>query len=104
MENQKLQIQKSSKILLKTLEAQERGFNLKPSLAVAMERLDMEFKNIDNTIDDIFSEFSSFSLFEIKEAIRKGSLGKYGRTFKLNTQEICYWIRENRKEKTNKML
>lgn len=30
----------------------------------------------------------------ILKAIRNGSLGRYGKTFKLSTQEICIWIRE----------
>ena len=68
-----------------------------------MERLDMEFKNIDNTINDICTEFGFIKLSDIKEAIRKGSLGNYGRTFRLNTQEVCYWIREHRKENSNRL-
>jgi hypothetical protein len=39
-------------------------------------------------------------LKEINEAIRLGSLGKYGRTYKLNTQEVCMWIHEYLKSKT----
>jgi hypothetical protein len=27
--------------------------------------------------------------------LRNGGLGKYGRTYKLSTQEVCYWIREH---------
>lgn len=63
----------------------------------------MEFKNIDNTINDICTEFGFCKLSDIKDAIRKGSLGKYGRSFRLNTQEVCYWIREHRKEKSNRL-
>jgi hypothetical protein len=104
MENQTLQKQTNSQALLKTLEVKERGFNLVPSLAIAMERLEMEIKNIDNTIDDICTEFSSNKLSDIKEAIRKGSLGKYGRSYRLSTQEISYWIREYLKEKNAKKI
>jgi hypothetical protein len=89
---------------LKTLEIQERGYNLKPSLAIAMERLEMEIKNIDNTIDDICTEFSFCKLSDIKEAIRKGGLAKYGRSYRLSTQEISYWIRQYLKEKNAKNL
>jgi hypothetical protein len=31
----------------------------------------------------------------IRQALRNGGLGKYGRTYKLSTQEVCYWIREH---------
>ncbi len=104
MENQTLQKQTNSQTLLKTLEIQERGYNLKPSLAIAMERLEMEIKNIDNTIDDICTEFAFCKLSDIKEAIRKGSLAKYGRSYRLSTQEISYWIRQYLKEKNAKNL
>jgi len=89
--------------LLKQLETQARGYNLKPSLAIAMERLDMEFKNIDNTINDICTEFGYIKLSNIKDAIRKGGLGQYGRSYRLSTQEVCYWIREYLKENKNKL-
>ena len=104
MENQTLQTQNNSKISLKQLEVQEIGFNLKPSLAIAMQRTEMELKNIEETIEDIASEFRNLNLSEIKLAIRNGSLGKYGRSFRLSTQEICFWIREHIKENKSKSL
>ena len=77
--------------------------NIKKSLAVAMERTGMDFKSIDNTIQDVASEFPNTKLKTIIEAIRKGSLGAYGRTYKLNTQEVCFWIKEYLKQQ-NKSL
>ena len=82
---------------------QEIGYNLKPSLVIAMQRTEMELKNIDETIEDIYSEFKNISLKEIKTAIRNGSLAKYGRSYRLSTQEVCYWIREYLKENKNKL-
>ncbi len=64
----------------------------------------MELLNIQDTSDFIKDEFSFLSLNEIRKAIRNGSSGKYGRTYKLSTQEICFWIREFMKEKNNKSL
>jgi translation elongation factor EF-1beta len=104
MENQILQTQNNSKTLLKQLEVQEIGFNLKPSLAIAMQRTEMELKNIEETIEDIATEFRHLTISEIKLALRNGSLAKYGRTYKLSTQEVCFWIREYVKEKNNKSL
>ena len=64
----------------------------------------MELKNLDTCIEDIASEFNYLNLWQIKEAIRLGSMGKYGRSFRLSTQEICYWIREFLKENNKKNL
>ena len=36
---------------------------------------------------------------DIQKAIRSGSLGKYGRTYKFTIQEVCFWVREYLKEK-----
>jgi len=69
-----------------------------------MQRTEMELKNIDETIDDIYSEFGHINLGDIKKAIRNGSLAKYGRTYKLSTQEICFWIREFLKSKDSNRL
>ena len=76
---------------------------IKKSLIIAMERLDMQFLNIDYTISDIITEFDFMKLKDLILALRKGALGKYGRSYKLNTQEVCYWIREYQKENKNKL-
>lgn len=76
---------------------------IKKSLIIAMERLDMQFLNIDYTISDIITEFDFLRLKDLIFALRKGALGKYGRSYKLNTQEVCYWIREYQKENKNKL-
>ena len=70
---------------------------------MAMQRLEMELSSIDQTINDINTEFSFVTLSDVRKAIRKGSLAQYGRSYKLSTQEVCYWIREYLKEK-NKNL
>jgi len=99
MELQKSQTQKNLNILLHQLEAQEKEFNLKQSLAVAMERTDCEIKNINNLILDISEEFKSKKLVDIKEAIRQGAFGKFGITYKISTQVVGYWINQYLKEK-----
>ena len=67
-----------------------------------MERLGQDFKNIDNTINDIYDEFKNLLIKDIRQAIRNGSMGIYGKTFTLSTQEVCFWIREYLKtKKTN---
>lgn len=78
-------------------EIQTREFNLKNSLAVAFERTNTQPFNIDKMCLDILIEFPKITNENITAALRSGSLGKYGRTFKLTTQEVCYWIREYQK-------
>jgi hypothetical protein len=99
MENQTLQTQTNLNSLLKQLTAMEYDDSVKKSLAVAMQRTDSEISNIDLTIKDIYFEFKNKKIGDIIEAIRQGSLGKYGLTYKLNTQAVCYWINQYLKEK-----
>lgn|SRR5690606_198338 len=63
------------------------------SIAVAFDRTSTEPFNIDNMVADIHAEFGHLSVNEVMKAIRNGSLGAYGRTYKLCTQEVCVWIR-----------
>jgi len=69
--------------------------NLKLSMSFAFERTRSEKFDITEMVKDILTEFPRVSSDKITEAIRNGSLGKYGRTYKLSTQEVCYWIREH---------
>jgi len=84
---------------LKTLEAQERNTKLKTQLALAMQKTDCEIKNIDWLIIDIVSEFGNKKTIDILEAIKQGSIGKFGISFKLTTQVVGYWINQYLKEK-----
>jgi hypothetical protein len=72
---------------------------LKRSLVLVMQRLNMELPSVNETITDIASEFPYLKLQDIINSLRKGSLGNYGRTYKLSTQEICVWIRKNTETK-----
>lgn len=84
---------------MKTLEAQERDTKLKIQLALAMQKTDCEIKNIDWLINDIVSEFGNKKTIDILEAIKQGSIGKFGISFKLTTQVVGYWINQYLKEK-----
>ena len=72
--------------------------NLQISLALAYERTKTPICELNNTIKDILSEFSYLSNNDLKEAIKNGSLGLYGKTYKLSTQEIFIWIRQYEKD------
>jgi hypothetical protein len=54
-------------------------------------------------IKDVLDEFNRLDTLTIDKHCANGGLGKYGRTYKLSTQEVCYWIREHIKP-INKIL
>ena len=89
------------------LEITTQQSNLMKYIAVAFERTNTEVVNIEKMSFDIISEFPELSDEDFKKAIRNGGLGKYGKTYKLSTQEICIWIREYKNEnhigKTNQI-
>jgi hypothetical protein len=55
-------------------------------------------------INDVLTEFPRVSEDTFIKAIRNGSLGKYGKTYKLSTQDVCVWVREYRKSKISMMI
>jgi hypothetical protein len=61
---------------------------------IALERTGTEPFNLENIAKDIITEFGFITEIQMIKAIRNGSLGKYGRTFKFSSQEVCIWIRE----------
>lgn len=74
---------------------------LTQSVSIAVERTGSTAFNPKNLIKDVLDEFKDVNINLITEAIKKGSLGAYGRTYKMSTQEVCIWIREYLK--TNKV-
>ncbi|MCV6900884.1 hypothetical protein OE165_28020, partial [Escherichia coli] len=71
---------------------------------IAFERVGTEPYNIENMINDVIAEFPRITEKTFTPAIRNGSLGKYGKTYKLSTKDLCIWIREYLKSKTSTML
>jgi hypothetical protein len=69
-----------------------------------MSRTQFELLNIEDTSELIKEEFKYLTLLDIRTAIRNGTSGKYGRSYKLSTQEVCFWIREYDKSKNNRNL
>ena len=67
---------------------------LKGSLLKTELRTGKNLLNIDETMIDIKEEFKHLRADQIIKAIRNGSLGLYGSTYNLSTQQICMWIRE----------
>jgi len=90
--------------LLKELEIQEFTDDIVQSLIIAMSRTQFELLNLDDTCKLIKNEFRFLSLREVRQAITKGTAGEYGRSYKLSTQEVCYWIHQYVKEKNSKTL
>lgn len=81
------------------LELTIRESKISQSIAVAFQRTGTDPYNIEMMVNDIKTEFKFLSDDEIQKAIRNGGLGKYGKTYKLTTQEVCIWIREYLKER-----
>lgn len=67
---------------------------IKKSMVLAFERTNLPVFNLDNLVNDISSEFKGKDINLITKAIRNGSLGLYGRTYRMSTQEVCIWVRE----------
>jgi len=55
-------------------------------------------------INDVITEFKNLKDSDFRIALRNGGLGKYGKTYKLTTQEVCVWIREYLRENKQKSL
>lgn len=66
------------------------------AITVAYDRLevDLTLDKLKKISQDVLNEFGVLEQDIIITALRNGALGKYGKTYKLNVQEICIWIRE----------
>jgi hypothetical protein len=85
------------------LENNSPTFKLKAMLLIASERLESDIPNVEKMFNDIKNEFGKRKIEEVIEAIRLGSLGKYGVNYKLTTQVVCYWIRCYTEPKIDKL-
>jgi hypothetical protein len=52
----------------------------------------------DLIFNDIKTEYKDTPIEFIVEALRRGGLGYYGKTFKFSSQDACIWVREYLKE------
>lgn len=67
--------------------------NISDSVVVAFERTNTPIKNIEGIVKDVSSEFKNVDIEHVQKAIRRGSLGFYGKTYgEISTQEICIWV------------
>lgn len=87
-------LEKSQQVSGTCIRSSEDELILKSSIAVAMERVGTEPFDMSNMVKDVLAEFSQVETKTITNAIRKGSLGEYGYTYKLTTQVVCIWVRE----------
>jgi len=78
--------------------------NFKAYLLVAAQRTGTELNSFDEIIIDVYSEFPKLKDSELKQALRNGGLGMYGKTYKLTAQDVCIWIRKYLEEKRPKPL
>jgi hypothetical protein len=90
-------------MLLRELEPSIATNEIKQSLVLTMERLDMDFKHLNSATCDIIANFGFMPLNHIENALKHGSFGEYGMTFRLNTQTVCFWLKEYNKSKKSKL-
>jgi hypothetical protein len=82
-----------AKLRTEKTDHEQRKIDLRDALIVAFDRTRSE-PLMTLLIKDVLDEFNRLDTLTIRQALRNGGLGKYGRT-KLSTQEVCYWIREH---------
>lgn len=69
---------------------------------VAFNRVNVEPDRVLGIAEDIVKTFPSVNENDLVEAIRRGALGEFGRTYRMSTQEVCIWIREYIKSRIEK--
>jgi len=87
------ELQTKSEIVKIDFESQRKS-DLQKALFFAFERTKTDPYDTTSLVKDVLSEFPRLSGDTLKAALRNGGLGMYGRTFRLSTQEVCFWIRE----------
>ena len=73
---------------------------LAKAISAAATRLDfqIDYPKILLIATDVKENLKHIPLNQKLDAIKNGSLAKYGRVYKLSAHEIFYWIREHKKE------
>ena len=67
---------------------------LKHSIVVAFQRINVPSERVIDIVNDIKLCFPDVNNNDIIEAIKRGSLGEFGQTYRMSTQAVCIWIRE----------
>lgn len=77
---------------------------LKMSVAIAIERTRTPIFDIEKLVDDLTAEFPRLPIADLTQAIKNGGLGKYGRTYRFSTQEVCIWVRQYLKDANGNLV
>jgi hypothetical protein len=68
---------------------------LKAMFTYVEERVDLRLKYHHSTAADLLAEFGDqLTKNEFREALWNGSMGYYGRTHRLSTQELFIWVQQ----------
>ncbi len=72
---------------------------LQSSIVLAFERtgLTANEPQAQLILNDLKTEFKDVDIEIVVEALRKGGLGYFGKTFKFSSQDACIWVREQLK-------
>ena len=89
----------------KNEEVYNRKEDLEISLGFTMACVGFPEKEMEKAIpvmiESIAECFPDIKFKYILQALKKGSLGFYGQTYKLTAQEVCIWIRKYYDEETD---
>ena len=90
---------------LQKSETKTRIFEISKSMALSFDRLNLPIDELvlENIVKDISSEYKNLTIEQMQKALRNGSFGHYGRTYRISTQEVSIWIRTYCKENIYKM-
>lgn len=75
--------------------------DVKKSIVLAFERTNSEPFDIDGMCEDVVGFFPELGEKDFAEAIKRGALGYYGKTYKMSAQEVCIWIKKYKDEKSD---
>lgn len=71
---------------------------LPKAIVLAFQRVNVQPERIMGISDDVKRAFPKIEEKDLIEAIKRGALGEFGRTYRMSTQEVCIWVREHLKK------
>lgn len=75
---------------------------LSQSIVLAFKRVNVQPERVLDIAEDIVKTFPTIDEKDLIEAVKRGALGEFGRTYRMSTQEVCIWVREYIKSTSEK--
>ena len=100
MENKENQISTKSNNIQKNLKGS--NLTLQKAMGICLSRVtgtyvedEDSIRQINNIVSTVNIAFPNEDEHVLLKAVSRGSLGEFGRTYKLTPQEVCIWVREH---------